>query len=91
MAVTRYPRELRIRVPQGLPDALALAADQHHTTPAEWARQALLRSLAVEGVSLRDGGRPSASSALRLPLRVCTVQPDARARRPLIGGPSDEP
>jgi hypothetical protein len=55
MAVTRYPRELRIRVPQGLPDALALAADQHHTTPAEWARQALLRSLAVEGVSLRDG------------------------------------
>jgi hypothetical protein len=38
MAVTRYPRELRIRVPQALPDALALAADQHHTTPAEWAR-----------------------------------------------------
>jgi len=29
--------------------------DQHHQTPAEWARQALLRSLAAEGVSLRDG------------------------------------
>ena len=56
MAVTRYREELRIRVPQGLPDALALAADQHHTTPAEWARQALLRSLAGRRrLSLRDG------------------------------------
>jgi hypothetical protein len=55
MAVTRYPKELRLRVPGGLPDALERAADQHHQTPAEWARQALLRSLAAEGVSLRDG------------------------------------
>jgi hypothetical protein len=38
-----------------LPDALERAADQHHQTPAEWARQALLRSLAAEGVSLHDG------------------------------------
>jgi hypothetical protein len=55
MPVTRYPKELRIRVPQALPDALALAADQHHTTPAEWVRQALLRGLAAEGVSIQDG------------------------------------
>lgn len=55
MPVTRYPKELRLRVPGGLPDALERAAGQHHQTPAEWARQALLRSLAAEGVSLRDG------------------------------------
>ena len=54
-AVTRYPEEFRLRLPRGMPDALALAAGQHHTTPTEWARQALLRSLAAEGVSLRDG------------------------------------
>jgi hypothetical protein len=62
MAVPRYPRELRIRVPQALPDALALAAEQHRTTPAEWVRQALLRSLAAKGVSLRDG-----AAAIRKP------------------------
>jgi len=55
MPVTRFPKELRLRVPGGLPDALERAADQHHQTPAEWARQALLRSLAAEGVSLHDG------------------------------------
>jgi hypothetical protein len=55
MPVTRYPKELRLRVPGGVPDALERAADQHHQTPAEWARQALLRSLQAEGVSLRDG------------------------------------
>jgi plasmid stability protein len=55
MPVTRYPKELRLRVPGGLPDALERAADQHHQTPAEWARQALLRSLQAEGVSIRDG------------------------------------
>jgi len=42
-------------VPGGLPDALERAADQHHQTPAEWARQALLRSLVAEGVSIRNG------------------------------------
>ena len=55
MAVTRYPEELRLRLPRGMPEALSLAAGQHHTTPTEWARQALLRSLQAEGVSLRDG------------------------------------
>jgi hypothetical protein len=54
-AVTRYPEELRLRLPRGMPEALSLAAGQHHTTPTEWARQALLRSLQADGVSLRDG------------------------------------
>jgi hypothetical protein len=55
MAVTRYPEELRLRLPRGMPEALSLTAGQHHTTPTEWARQALLRTLQAEGVSLRDG------------------------------------
>jgi hypothetical protein len=54
-AVTRYPEELRLRLPRGMPEALSLAAGQHLTTPTEWARQALLRSLQAEGVSIRDG------------------------------------
>ena len=53
MAVTRYPEELRLRLPRGMPEALSLAAGQHHTTPTEWARQALLRGLQAEGVSIR--------------------------------------
>ena len=54
-AVTRYPEELRLRLPRGRPEALSLAAGQHHTTPTEWARQALLRSLQAEGISICDG------------------------------------
>jgi hypothetical protein len=54
-AVTRYPEELRLRLPRGMPEALSLAAGQHLTTPTEWARQALLRSLQAEGVCIRDG------------------------------------
>jgi hypothetical protein len=49
-----FPDKLRLRVPRGLPDALRLAARQRHTTPAEWARQTLLRGLAAEGVQLRE-------------------------------------
>jgi hypothetical protein len=51
-STVHYPDKLRLRVPRGLPDALRLAARQRHTTPAEWARQALLRSLEAEGVQL---------------------------------------
>jgi hypothetical protein len=35
--------------------ALSLAAGQHLTTPTEWARQALLRSLQAEGIRICDG------------------------------------
>ena len=47
-----FPQNLRLRVPQGLPEALQIAARQRHTTPAEWARQALLRGLEAQGVQL---------------------------------------
>ena len=49
MAV-HYPEKMRLRLPRGMPEALALAAEHHHTTPSEWARQALLRSLQADGV-----------------------------------------
>ena len=55
MAVERYPEALRMRLPRGMPEALSLAAGRYHTTPIEWARQALLRSLQAEGVSIQDG------------------------------------
>jgi hypothetical protein len=38
-----------------MPEALSLAAGQHLTTPTEWARQALLRSLQAEGIRICDG------------------------------------
>ena len=47
-----FPASLRLRVPEGLPEALQQAARQRHTTPAEGARQALLKGLAQEGVQL---------------------------------------
>jgi predicted transcriptional regulator len=47
-----FPQSLRLRVPQGLPEALQTAAKQRHTTPSEWARQALLRGLEAQGVQL---------------------------------------
>jgi predicted transcriptional regulator len=47
-----FPQSLRLRVPQGLPEALQTAAKQRHTTPSEWARQALLRGLEAQGVRL---------------------------------------
>ncbi len=53
-STVHFPDKLRLRVPRGLPAALRLAAQHHHTTPSEWARQTLLRGLAAEGVPLGD-------------------------------------
>jgi hypothetical protein len=50
-----FPDSMRLRVPRGLPAAVQQAARQRHTTPAEWARQALIRELEVDGLCLRDG------------------------------------
>lgn len=47
-----FPFKLRLRVPQGLPEALQLAAQKNFTTSAEWSRQALIKQLAAEGVPL---------------------------------------
>jgi hypothetical protein len=65
-----YPEKMRLRLPRGMPEALALAAGQHHTTPSEWVRQALLRSLEADGVCLRDG----------LPMRSDLISKHADAR-----------
>jgi hypothetical protein len=54
--VRRLPEALRLRVPRGLPAAVQTAARRHHTTGAEWVRQALLRSLQAEGLALREEG-----------------------------------
>jgi hypothetical protein len=51
-STVHYPEKMRLRLPRGLPDALRLAARQRHTTPSEWARQALLRGLEAQGVQL---------------------------------------
>jgi hypothetical protein len=52
----RFPEALRLRVPRGFPAAVAKAANRRHTTPAEWVRQMLLRSLEADGVHLGDCG-----------------------------------
>jgi hypothetical protein len=62
-STVHYPDKLRLRVPRGLPDALRLAARQRHTTPSEWARQALLRGLAAQGVPLGDAPMQAGSEA----------------------------
>jgi hypothetical protein len=56
VSTIHYPDKLRLRVPRGLPDALRRAAQQNHTSSSEWARQALLRGLAAEGLQLSDPG-----------------------------------
>jgi hypothetical protein len=54
-AEVRFPDRLRLRTPPGLRGAIEAAARQRHTTPAEWARQTLLRGLEADGVRLREG------------------------------------
>ena len=78
-ATIHFPSSLRLRVPRGLREALQIAARQRHTTPAEWARQTLLRGLAEEGVRLADAardGRPSGdgNAADGEPLLIQDVQ-----------------
>ena len=51
-AKLRYPHRLALRVPAGVSDAIQTAATRNHTSPAEWARQALIRELAREGLTL---------------------------------------
>jgi hypothetical protein len=61
--VVHFPDSLRFRVPRGMPAAVQQAAKQKHTTAAEWARQALLRGLAAEGVPLCEVAGPSCSGS----------------------------
>jgi hypothetical protein len=54
-SMSHFPELVRVRVPRGLPEALAMGASARNTSPAEYARQALLAMLAQDGVRLRDG------------------------------------
>jgi len=58
----RFPERMRLRVPQGLPAAVQAAARQRHTSPSEWARQAILRGLEVDGLTLTPDGRVEAEA-----------------------------
>ena len=50
-----FPEEFRLKAPRGFNDAVKLAAERQHMTRAEYARQALLRSIGEDGVKLRRG------------------------------------
>jgi hypothetical protein len=52
----RFPDKLRLRTPKGLPQAIEMAAAHRHSSPSEWARQALLRGLANDGFALLPNG-----------------------------------
>jgi hypothetical protein len=67
----RFPQRLVVKVPAGLPAAIEIAARRGLTTPAEWARRALLNALEVAGVSLDAGGR------------IATQTPDTHAEEEL--------
>jgi len=51
----RFPEAVKAQAPKGMTAAIAVAARIRHTTNAEYVRQALLRSLASDGVKLRRG------------------------------------
>lgn len=50
----RYPDRVQFRAPVGLRRAIKAAADKRFTSPAEWARQALLHCLETEGVLVQQ-------------------------------------
>lgn len=52
---THYPHKLRLRVPEGLPNAVRIAARRANTSPSEWARRALLLGLQTDGLKLTEG------------------------------------
>jgi hypothetical protein len=55
----RFPDKLRLRTPKGLSRAIEMAAAARHTQPSEWARQALLRGLEADGLTLSPDGHVS--------------------------------
>jgi hypothetical protein len=54
--LVRFPARLRLRTPEALPGAIRLAAERRCTSPAEWARQALIRALEADGFRLLPNG-----------------------------------
>ena len=55
MRCVHFPHAIRLPLPRGMPAALERAARHQITSPAEYARQTLLRGLAADGVRLNDG------------------------------------
>lgn len=65
---TRFPARLTLRTPEGLSEALEVAAaEQHSSSPSDWARQCLLRGLADVGIRVLPDGeverRPAAGAS----------------------------
>jgi hypothetical protein len=54
MKDSAFPERLEVLVPRGLVHALAVLAGRQNTTRSEVARQALLRTLELNGVKLTD-------------------------------------
>ena len=50
-----FPEDFRVKAPRGFNAAVRAAAQRQHMTRAEYARRALLRSLASDGVKLDRG------------------------------------
>ena len=50
-----FPEDFRLKAPRGFNEAVRIAARRQHTSRAEYARRALLRSIEADGVTLRRG------------------------------------
>ena len=62
-----FTEELRLRTPAGLQAALTLAATRRHMSRGEFVRQALLRSLELEGLLLLPDGKVEERPVEELP------------------------
>ncbi len=51
----RFPEDLRVKAPRGAGNAIEIAASKCNTTKSEWIRQALLKGLEADGITLCRG------------------------------------
>jgi hypothetical protein len=56
-SITRFPSRLCLRTPAGLSEAVEAAARHDLTTPAEFARRALVAACRAQGIELCADGR----------------------------------
>ena len=50
-----FPEDLRVKAPRGAGNAIEIAASKCNTTKSEWIRQALLKGLEADGITIRRG------------------------------------
>ena len=50
-----FPEDLRVKAPRGAGNAIEIAASKCNTTKSEWIRQALLKGLEADGITLCRG------------------------------------